>query len=428
MKVSIKNATLQSPSSPLHGSQIDLVIENGVIAEIGDDLSAESADEIIAVDGLMVSPGWMDCFANFCDPGSEYKETLETGCAAAGAGGYTDVMVIPQTKPVVDSKSQVQYIIEKSRAFPVNVLPIGAVTKQTAGKELSEMYDMAVAGAIAFSDGNNPIQSAGIMQKAMEYLLATDGILIQVPDDKSIGTYGLMNEGVASTRFGLQGKPALAEELILSRDIELARYTGAAIHFTGVSTAKSLALIAAAKHDGLRVTCSSTPYHLFFCDEDLDNYNTNLKVNPPLRTVADREALRKGVLDGTVDFIASHHQPQAWDDKNCEFEYAKSGMEGLESVFGAARACGITLERFVAMQTEIIRKIFKQNIPLIQKGRDAKLTLFIADGPATFGEDNIFSKSKNNPFIGETLIGRAIGIINGEKLFLSQSQFSQQNF
>jgi dihydroorotase len=426
MKVLIKNATVQAPSSRHHGNQIDILIDKGVIGEIGIALSADHADEIIAVENLLVSPGWMDCFANFCDPGSEYKETLETGCDAAATGGYTDVMVIPQTKPVVDSKSQVQYLIEKSRAFPVTVLPIGSVTRDTGGKELSEMYDMFFAGAIAFSDGFNTIQSAGIMQKALEYLLAIEATLIQVPDDKSIGTYGLMNEGIASTRLGLQGKPSLAEELILSRDIELARYTGASIHCSGVSTAKSLSIVAAAKNDGVKITCSCTPYHLFFCDEDLGSYNTYLKVNPPLRAVADREALRIGVKDGTVDFIASHHQPQAWDDKICEFEYAKNGMEGLESVFGAARVCGISSERFVTMQSETIRRIFKQEIPMIEKGSAAKITLFNANESYTFLEENISSKSKNNAFIGQTLTGKAIGIINGEKVFLSQVQFSEE--
>ena len=205
---------------------------------------------------------------------------------------------------------------------------------------------------------------------------------------------------------------------MIARDIELARYTNSKIHFTGVSTAKSLELIAAAKKEKLRVTCSVTPYHLFFCEDDLVTYDTNLKVNPPLRTKKDRDALREGIKNGTVDFIASHHQPQDWDNKVCEFEYAKNGMEGLESVFGAARACGVSTEQFVKMQTENIRAIFKMEAALIEIGKKANITLFDPGEEYVFEEIDIVSKSKNNSFIDKKLKGRVIGIINGDKLYL----------
>ena len=229
-------------------------------------------------------------------------------------------------------------MFKKVNHLPVQIFPIGSVTKNAEGKELSEMYDMFNTGAIAFSDGLNPVQSSGILQKALEYILAIDATIIQLPDDKSIGPSGLMNEGEISTRLGLAGKPALSEELMIARDIELVRYTNSKIHFTGVSTAKSLEIdCCRKKRKTSNVTCSVTPYHLFFCDDDLASYDTNLKVNPPLRTKKDRDALRNGIKNGMIDFIASHHQPQDWDNKVCEFEYAKNGMEGLESVFGAAR-------------------------------------------------------------------------------------------
>jgi dihydroorotase len=419
MKVLIKNTTLLAPSSPLHGKITDIFIEDGIISKIGNDIT-DSGDQIIDIEGLHVSAGWMDAFANFCDPGFEYKETLETGANAAAAGGFTDVMLIPNTSPVVYNKSQVEYLIQKSKSLPVHIHPIGSITKNAEGKELSEIYDMYSSGAIAFSDGLNPVQSSGILEKALEYILAINATIIQLPDDKSIGTHGLMNEGKISTRLGLPGKPALSEELMVSRDIELAKYTRSKIHFTGISTKKSLELIASAKKENLDVSCSVTPYHLFFCEDDLVDYDTNLKVNPPLRTKEDREALRNGIKNGTIDFIASHHQPQDWDHKVCEFEYAKNGMEGLESVFGAAGVCGISADDFVKMQTENVRKTFNLPVPQISENAKASLTLFVPGKEYLFEEKNIFSKCKNNAFIGKILKGKVIGIINKDKLFLNK--------
>src|SRR6185437_6535714 len=401
MKVLIKNATIFSPSSPFHGKIKNIFIENGIISKLSD--AEFEADEKVDIKGLNLSAGWMDCFANFCDPGQEFKETLESGTKAAAAGGFTEVMLIPNTQPAVYNKSQVEYLVQKSKSFPVAIHPIGAITKNAEGKELSEMFDMFNHGAIAFSDGTKPVQSSGILQKALEYILVIDGTVIQLPDDKSIGTYGLMNEGEMSTKLGLQGKPALSEELMVARDIELVRYTNSKIHFTGISTKKSLDLIAEAKKENLNVSCSVSPFHLFFCDEDIHDYNTDLKVNPPLRTRKDRDALRKGIKNGVVDFIASHHQPQDWDHKVCEFQYAENGMETLESVFGAAGICGISTETFVKMQTENIRNIFNQTVPLIEEGNEANLTFFIPGEEFIFEEKNILSKSKNNAFLNHKL-------------------------
>lgn len=417
MKVLIKNAILFSPDSPFHGTIQDIFIKEGIIEKIGKDLAID-ADKTLDIPKLHISIGWVDCFANFCDPGMEYKENLESGANAAAAGGFTEVMLIPNTQPTVGDKSQVEYLIQKSKSLPITIHPIGAVTKATEGKDLNEMYDQYNAGAVAFSDGINPIQSSGVLQKALEYILPINATIIQLPDDKSIGAKGLMNEGIVSTQLGLPGKPVLSEELMIARDIEILRYTNSKIHFTGISTKKSLELIATAKKEGLQVSCSVTPYHLYFCDEDLKEYDTNLKVNPPLRTQHDRDALRKGIQSGTIDFIASHHQPQDWDHKVCEFEYAKNGMEGLESVFGVAGICGTQAEDFVNMQTKNIRKIFNLPIPILAEGEKANLTLFIPDEEYDFEEKNIFSKSKNNAFVGKKLKGRVIGIINKERLHL----------
>ena len=418
MKVLIKKAVIIS-SSGHSPSPVDILIENGIIKQIDNDINI-SAEKIIERPNLHVSVGWMDCFANFCDPGNEHKETLETGANAAAAGGYTGVMLIPNTNPTVHNKSQIEYIIQKSKALPVTIHPIGAITKDSAGKEISEMYDMRNSGAIAFSDGTNSVQSSGILLKALEYIKAVSGIIIQLPDDKNIATHGLMNEGVVSIQLGLPGKPAIAEEILIARDIELVKYTGSKIHFTGISTKKSLALIETAKKDGLEVSCSVIPYHLFFNEDDLQAYDTNLKVNPPLRTKEDVLALREGIKNGTIDFIASHHQPQHWDDKTCEFENAKNGMTGLESVFGVAGICNIAVADFIKMQTENIRRIFGLTSPQIKVGEKANLTLFDPDKEFTFTEENIYSKSRNNPFVGKKLKGKVFGIINEDKVFLSE--------
>jgi dihydroorotase len=419
MKVLIKNATIYSPAAPFHGKIQDIFIENGIISKIGNDLTT-LAENTIEIKNLSVSIGWVDCFANFCDPGEEFRESLETGANAAASGGFTGVMLIPNTHPVVYNKSQVEYLIQKSKSLPIDIYPIGSITKNAEGLELSEMYDMYNTGAVAFSDGLRPVQSSGILQKALEYILAVDATIIQLPDDKSIGTHGLINEGMVSVRLGLPGKPAISEELMIARDIELAKYTNSKIHFTGISTRKSVELIAAAKKEGLQVSCSVTPYHLFFCEDDLEEYDTNLKVNPPLRTKDDRKALRDGVKKGVIDFIASHHQPQDWDHKVCEFEYAKNGMEGLESVFGVVGICGISVEDFTKMQTENIRSIFNLPVPSFAEGESANLTLFVPDAEYLFEESNILSKCKNNAFVGKNLKGKVIGIINKDKLFLNK--------
>ncbi|MGF2413752.1 MAG: dihydroorotase, partial [Ferruginibacter sp.] len=400
----------------------DILITDGIISKI-DDAISEKPDQLIEQEGLSVSIGWMDIFSNFGDPGHEYKETLETGAKAAAAGGFTDVLVLPNTSPVVHSKSQVEYIVQKSKSFAVNIHPIGAVTKNTEGKELAEMYDMHQSGALAFGDGINPIQSAGIVLKALQYVKSFDGTLIQIPEDKSIGANGLINEGIISTQLGLPGKPTIAEEILVARDIKLAQYADSKLHFTGVSSAKSIEYIKRAKEAGINVSCSVTPYHLFFTDTNMQDYDTNLKVNPPLRTETDRQALLKAVADGTVDCIASHHFPQNWDGKTCEFEYAKDGMIGLESLFGVLGSSVVNaqwpIEQSVEMLSVNPRKIFGIALPEIKEGATACLTLFNAEEEYVFDESMIQSKSKNSALVGKKLKGKVIGIINKGKIELN---------
>lgn len=419
MKILIKQAKIVDPSSPFNGQLTSVFIDNGIITAIGGPDAA--ADQVIDEPGLHLSPGWTDLFAHFGDPGYEFKETLETGTAAAAAGGYTDVLIIPNTSPVLHNKAGIEYIVQKSKTLPVSVHPIGAVTRNAEGKELAEMYDMRASGAAAFGDGIYGIQSAGLLVKALQYIKTFDGLLIQLPDDKSINPHGLMNEGIVSTQMGLPGKPAMAEELIVARDIKLARYADSRLHFTGISSRKSIEYIKRGKESGAAISCSVTPYHLFFTDEDLQGYDTNLKVNLPVRTSEDRAALQQAVLDGTIDAIATHHLPHEYDSKVLEFEYAKFGMIGLETAFAvlntAVPAAGA--EKWVQLLSIQPRQLLGLPVPSIAEGSVASLTLFDPARKWTVSQTDIRSRSKNSPFIGRELTGRVIGIINKDRVVLN---------
>ncbi len=420
MKFLLKQVYITDPHSPQHRSRKDILIVDGVISAIADSLQ-EAADLVVEQPDLNVSPGWADVFSHFCDPGYEYKETLQTGAAAAAAGGFTAVFVIPNTKPVIDAKSQVEYVVQQSKSLPVQLIPLGAITKNAEGKELAEMYDMNRSGAIAFSDGLNPLQPAGILLKALQYIKSFDGVIIQIPDDKTIAPHGLIHEGLVSTRLGLPGKPMMAEELMVARDIKLARYADSKLHFTGVSSPKSLEYIKRAKDAGIKVTCSVTPYHLVFCDEDLYTYDTHLKVNPPLRSRQDMLALRQAVEDGTIDCIATHHIPQDWDNKTCEFEYAKSGMIGLQTCYPVLKTTlpQVSEERWIELLSLNPRSIFGLPQPTIQQGAVANLTLFQPSASWVFTKDQVKSRSQNSPFIDKPFTGKVAGIVNGDKLVLN---------
>ncbi len=411
MKVLLQQVTIICPSSAYHKQVKDILIEEGVIKEISGSIKTKDV-QVITGNNLHVSIGWMDIFANFAEPGYEHKETLFTGANAAAAGGFTDVMLVPNTNPVIDNKSQVIFLIEKSKSLPINIYPIAAITKNIAGDTLAEMYDMFDSGAIAFSDGKKSVQQAGVLLKAMQYVKAKNAVVIQQANDESISSGGLMHEGIMSTQLGLPGIPALAEELMVARDIALLQYTNSTLHITGVSTKKSIELIAAAKKSGLQITCSVTPYHLQFSDEDLNSYETNLKVNPPLRNKNDVKALQMALQDGTIDCVASHHNPQSWDDKNCEFEYAKNGMLSLQTMYSSINSIVKNTEDIVKILTTNNRNIFNLLVPIIEENKMACLTIFEPNTEFVFEEKNIVSKSKNSPYIGKKCRGKVVGIIN----------------
>ena len=412
MKILIKNALVADKSSAFNGQRKDVLIQDGIIVNINTGIT-DSVDKIIEQDDLVISQGWVDLFAHFNEPGYEHRETIETGIESAVSGGFTHVFLVPNTNPVVQNKSIIEFIKRKSFGKGIELLPIGAATKDLEGKDLAEMWEMHEAGAIAFGDGLNSIQSGGLMLKTLQYIKAFDGTFIQLPIDKSIGTYGLINEGIVSTQLGLPGIPSIAEHIILKRDIDLLRYTGSKLHVTGVSTAESIDLIKEAKSEGLNISCSVAPYHLFFSDEDLTDYDTNLKVNPPLRTRKDVEALKAGIIDGTIDCIASHHFPQHWDNKTCEFEYAKYGITGLQTAFNTVLTAMPELSaiQIAELFSNNARTLFKILPSAIEIGTKADITLFTQKGNTIFTKESNRSKSLNSPFLGKTLKGKVIGTI-----------------
>ncbi|HAI84613.1 MAG TPA: dihydroorotase, partial [Chitinophagaceae bacterium] len=392
-------------------STVDIRIQNGIITAINTTLPPDHATEqVVNMHGAFASSGFIDLFAHGCEPGYEHRETLESIARSAASGGFTQVAIIPNTNPVVDNKSLVNFIAQQPQ-LAAQLLPLGALTKGCDGKELAEMYDMHQAGAVAFTDGLKPIQTSGLMLKALQYVKAFNGTVVQMPIDQSIGKYGLMHEGVISTRMGLPGIPTLAEVLLIKRDIDLLRYTESKLHITGVTSAEGIDIIAAAKKEGLAVTCSVTPWHLMYCDEDLANYDTNLKLHTPLRSKADRDALRLAVNEGVVDAIASHHMPQDWDAKHCEFEYAKAGMIGLQSAYALVHTIlpELTPQQIVQLFSSNPANILALQEPSIAVGNKVSLTFFQPQQSFTVRESDNTSKSTNSCIFNLPLNAKIVG-------------------
>ena len=417
MNFLIKNARIVHHGQSAPTAPQDILIENGFIKKIGNSLIVNDLDFFDAA-GACLSTGFVDVGTQVCEPGLEHRETLETASRAAIAGGFTNIATLPNSDPVADKKSAIFYLKNKNFALPITVLPIGALSMEAKGGDMAELFDMHAAGAVAFSDGAKSVQDAGFLLRALQYVQAFDGLILNVPHHKTIAAGGQMHEGLMSTKLGLRGFPALAEEMMVLRDIQLVEYCGGKLHFSNISTAKSVEMVRLAKKSGQKITASVAALNLGFTDEELVDFDSNWKVFPPVRLESDAAALRKGVLDGTIDFISSNHNPWDEESKNLEFPYAQFGAIGLETAFAVAQTFlhkTLTINGLVDKLTVGPRRVLGLEIPQIREGAVADFTIFDPEKRWVFSEKDIFSKSKNTPLVGRELMGKIVGVFSKGK-------------
>jgi len=413
MKILIRAAEIIDSQSPYDGSVKSILIVNGIISQIEDKIETE-ADLIIEEEDLKVSIGWFDMRVSTGDPGNEYQEDLFSVKNAAAAGGFTEIAVLPNTHPVVQTKESILYQKTKAAIHAVLIHPIAAVTLDNRGVELTEMIDLHHAGAVAFSDGNHPLQNSDMVLKVLQYMQPFGGLFINRPEDTLLTKFGVMNEGLTATLLGMKGMPKMAESMMIMRDLKILAYTGGKIHFSCISTSESIEIIRQAKKNGLQVTCDIAAHQIAFEDSALADFDSVYKVNPPFRNQNDIDALWEGLEDGTIDVIVSDHQPLEEEGKNLEFDMAEFGIIGLETAFSVINTYNkrLNLLKLIEKFTKGPREVLNIYIPKIEEGSMANLTFFNEKKEWIYKEENIISKSKNSPFIGMTLKGKVIGIIN----------------
>lgn len=417
MKLIIREAKIIDSQSPFHNKKADILIVDGFIKKIAPSIQNEEKIEEIKRPNLHVSQGWFDSSVSFGEPGFEDRETIVNGLNVAAKSGFTSIALQPNSFPIIDNQSQINFVQSKAVGSATELFPIGALTKGSEGKDMAELYDMQKVGAIAFGDYNKSQANANLLKIALQYVQDFDGLVIAFPQDENIKGNGVANEGVVSTRLGLKGIPNLAEELQIARNLFLVEYTGGKLHIPTISTTTSAALVKEAKAKGLAVTCSVAVHHLVLTDEKLEDFDTRHKVSPPLRTEEDRKALIAAVLDGTIDMITSDHNPIDIEHKKMEFDAAKNGTIGLESAFGSLLTV-LPLETIIEKLTAG-KRTFGIAATIIEEGAKANLSLFSPEGSTTFTKAAILSKSKNSAFLGQNMQGKVYGIVNQDQLILA---------
>lgn len=420
MKLLLRSARVIFPGSDHHGQIRDVLIDDGLVARLGESLP-DGADQYLEGPNLHLSAGWFDLRTHAKDPGYEAKEDLATLSQAATAGGFTDVALLPNTQPVVQTKEGVQYLRRYGEAQLVSLHPMAALTLKTEGQEFTEMLDLHHAGAVAFTDGEHPSWHADLLLKSLQYLAPVGGLVINRPEEPTLAKFGQMHEGLVSTRLGLKGLPPMAEELMIERDLRLLDYLLAVggprprLHFALLSSAGAVELVRQAKRRGLPVSADVAAHHLALTDEALTGFDTNLKVAPPFRTEADRRALWAGLADGTIDAIVSDHYPHDVESKHLEFDQAEFGAVGLETAFAVANTFNdgqLSLEKLVETFTTAPRWLLGLPQPVLAEGQPACLTVFDPELPWTPTEAILRSRAKNSPFLGMNLKGRALAVVN----------------
>jgi dihydroorotase len=414
MNLLVKNVAIADPQSKFNNQQCDVRVENGKIKNIGK-LTADKNETVFDAQGAFLTPGFFDLNCVAGDPGFETKEDIQTLTATAKAGGFTGLALLPQASPVVQSKSQVEYIINKAKNNLVDVLPVGAISQNREAKELAELFDMQQAGAVAFSDGDKALQDDGFMSRALQYAKGFDALLMVYPENKSIAGKSQINESKNSVLLGMKGLPALAEEMHIARDIFLASYNETKIHISNISTAGAVALIRKAKKDGVQVSCDVTAHHLVFTEELLSDFDSNYKVKPPLRGKADVKALIAGLKDGTIDAITSQHRPEEIEFKNVEFEIAHYGIIALQTVLPLLLKAGLDTALIAEKLAINPRKLLNLTVPVIEEGIEANFTIFNTAEKWLYNAANNHSKSANSPLLGAELTGKVTLVYNNNQ-------------
>lgn len=422
MQILIRSAKIADPSSSHNGKNVDVLITDGVISDIGLGLDSIGVDEIIEGDDLYLSQGWVDMYATIGDPGNEHKETVDSALTSAAQGGFTHVAVSPEANPAIDSKTAVEYVRKLAERHTTSLLPIGAGTKKLEGSELAEMFDMKQAGAVAISNGKHSISNGQVQNLAMLYIQNLGLPLYSFCQDKHFADGGQMHEGAVNTSLGLKGIPALAEELMVARDIFLAEYTGTKIHFSHITTKGAVDLIRNAKAKGTPVSASVPVNHLLLSDKEIEGFDSNFKLSPPLRSREHIDALIDGLKDGTIDAIISDHEPHEVEAKFSEFNIAEAGIISLETTFSVALEAlhgKLSIEEITEKLTTGPRGILNLDSKPIEIGSKADLTLFTPTLKWKYEKAEIKSKSYNSPYVGKGLTGLPIAIINNGKLYLN---------